>query len=88
MKRHLYEFGRQVQNRISTWLKTRRDIAELYALDDESLADIGITRADIPYAVYRRRSDRRCRSAGVRNLASKRPLHSAGPVMVESSKRK
>ena len=37
------------------WLKARRDarraMDELMALDDRALADIGLTRGDIPYAV-------------------------------------
>ncbi|MDE2493629.1 MAG: DUF1127 domain-containing protein [Alphaproteobacteria bacterium] len=32
----------------------QRSFAELYSLDDRSLADIGITRADIPYVLYGR----------------------------------
>lgn len=38
------------------WLEARRQqqraYRELIALDDSALADIGITRADIPYVVF------------------------------------
>jgi uncharacterized protein YjiS (DUF1127 family) len=34
--------------RVAEWLIRRRAIAELYSLDDASLADLGITREDIP----------------------------------------
>jgi uncharacterized protein YjiS (DUF1127 family) len=35
------------------WSQRRRAYEELYALDDRSLADIGITRSDIPYVLAR-----------------------------------
>ncbi|MDE2167285.1 MAG: DUF1127 domain-containing protein [Alphaproteobacteria bacterium] len=46
---------RRIRSRIALWQKRRRDLAELSTLDDRSLADIGITRSDIPYIVYGRR---------------------------------
>lgn len=50
-------FMRGIRSRIVLWQKRRRDRAELSTLDDRSLADIGITRADIPYIVYGRRDE-------------------------------
>ena len=41
--------ARSISARLSAWRKKRHDLAELYSLDDALLADIGITRADIPY---------------------------------------
>ena len=35
------------------WSQRRRAYEELYALDDRSLADIGITRSEIPYILAR-----------------------------------
>jgi uncharacterized protein YjiS (DUF1127 family) len=35
------------------WRQRRRAFDELYALDDRSLADLGITRSEIPYVLAR-----------------------------------
>jgi len=35
----------------SNWLERRRTEAELHALTDRELADIGLTRGDIPYVL-------------------------------------
>jgi uncharacterized protein YjiS (DUF1127 family) len=51
-------FMRGIRDRVELWRKRRRDLAELSKLDDRSLADIGITRGDIPYVVYGRRANR------------------------------
>jgi uncharacterized protein YjiS (DUF1127 family) len=36
---------------LAGWRQRRRAYAELYGLDDRSLADIGITRSEIPYVL-------------------------------------
>ncbi len=36
---------------LAGWRRRQRAYAELYALDDRSLADIGITRSEIPYVL-------------------------------------
>ena len=36
---------------VANWREWRRAYAELSALDDRSLADIGITRSEIPYVL-------------------------------------
>ncbi|MCG8511418.1 MAG: DUF1127 domain-containing protein [Rhodospirillales bacterium] len=41
----------QIFGRIATWYKRQRLVQDLEALDDRLLADIGITRAQIPAAV-------------------------------------
>lgn len=38
-----------VGERIDTWRKYQRAYNELLSLDDRGLADIGITRSDIPF---------------------------------------
>ena len=47
MFRHLLE-------RLAEYRRRQRAYAELYALDDRSLADIGITRSEIPFLLTRR----------------------------------
>ena len=42
-----------LMNRLSEWRARERAIAELSALDDRSLADLGISRSDIPYVTLR-----------------------------------
>lgn len=44
----LFRLMRALSSRIADWRARRRTYAELNALDDISLADIGLTRADIP----------------------------------------
>jgi uncharacterized protein YjiS (DUF1127 family) len=39
--------------RFADWRSRQRALAELSALDDRSLADIGLTRAEIPYVLSR-----------------------------------
>jgi uncharacterized protein YjiS (DUF1127 family) len=36
---------------VARWRQRQRALAELSALDDRSLADIGITRSEIPYVL-------------------------------------
>jgi uncharacterized protein YjiS (DUF1127 family) len=49
------------------WRQRRRAFDELYALDDRSLADLGITRSEIPHLLARA-PERRERPAGQQKL--------------------
>lgn len=40
-----------VAGSVAAWRQRQRAYAELAALDDRSLADIGITRSEIPYVL-------------------------------------
>jgi uncharacterized protein YjiS (DUF1127 family) len=40
-----------VATALAGWRERQRAYAELYGLDDRSLADIGITRSEIPYVL-------------------------------------
>lgn len=42
---------RSLARRYATWRERQRAYAELASLDDRSLADIGINRAEIPYVL-------------------------------------
>jgi uncharacterized protein YjiS (DUF1127 family) len=44
------------------WRRRQRAYAELAALDDRSLADIGITRSEIPYVLSRAAATRNPRA--------------------------
>ena len=44
---------------VHNWRIRQRAYAELSALDDRSLADIGITRSEIPYVLSHAAADRR-----------------------------
>jgi len=44
--------------RFAEWRRRQQAYAELVALDDRSLADIGITRSEIPYILSQPRRDR------------------------------
>jgi uncharacterized protein YjiS (DUF1127 family) len=48
---------------LAGWRRRQRAYAELYALDDRSLADIGITRSEIPYVLSRAAVGRNPRAA-------------------------
>jgi uncharacterized protein YjiS (DUF1127 family) len=41
-----------IAHRLKAWRERERAFAELTALDDRSLADLGVRRADIPFLVY------------------------------------
>ena len=43
---------------VASWRQRQRAYAELSALDDRSLADIGITRSEIPYVLSHAAEDR------------------------------
>ena len=47
------QFLRGLAERYGEWQRRNRAYQELYALDDRSLADIGITRSEIPYVMAR-----------------------------------
>ena len=44
---------RRMLNRLAEYRRQQRALEELYSLDDRSLADIGITRSEIPYLMSR-----------------------------------
>jgi len=50
---------RSVAARFAEWRRRQQAYAELVALDDRSLADIGITRSEIPYILSHPRPERR-----------------------------
>ena len=41
-----------IVERFNAWRERERAFAELNALDDRTLADLGLRRSDIPYVVY------------------------------------
>ena len=45
--------GHELAAALAGWRRRQQAYAELYALDDRSLADIGITRSEIPYVLSR-----------------------------------
>jgi uncharacterized protein YjiS (DUF1127 family) len=49
-------FGALAQ-RFVAWRERERAFAELSALDDHTLADLGLLRSDIPMVVYGKRPD-------------------------------
>ena len=48
----LFGFLRGLGERFTAWRERERAFAELSALDDRTLADLGLRRADIPFVVY------------------------------------
>lgn len=44
--------------RFNAWRERERAFAELSALDDRTLADLGLRRGDIPYVVYCKAQER------------------------------
>jgi len=46
--------ARSLASRFTDWRRRERAYAELAALDDRALADIGISRAEIPFVVARK----------------------------------
>ena len=55
--------GHELAEALAGWRRRQRAYAELYALDDRSLADIGITRSEIPYVLSRAAETRNPRGA-------------------------
>ena len=55
--------GHELAASLAGWRRRQRAYAELYALDDRSLADIGITRSEIPYVLSHGAQTRRPVSA-------------------------
>jgi uncharacterized protein YjiS (DUF1127 family) len=45
-------FLRSLADRFSAWRERERAFAELNALDERALADLGLRRSDIPFVVY------------------------------------
>jgi uncharacterized protein YjiS (DUF1127 family) len=54
----LLNAGRAIASRYAAWRRNEQAFAELSSLDDRSLADIGITRAEIPYVLAHARANR------------------------------
>jgi uncharacterized protein YjiS (DUF1127 family) len=55
-------------NRFLAWRERERAFAELSALDDRTLADLGLRRGDIPFVVYcKARATPETTVAGTRN---------------------
>jgi uncharacterized protein YjiS (DUF1127 family) len=50
---------------LAGWRQRQRAYAELFALDDRSLADIGITRSEIPYVLSHATAERNPRALDV-----------------------
>ena len=48
----LFGFLSGLRDRFTAWRERERAFAELSALDDRTLADLGLRRADIPFVVY------------------------------------
>jgi uncharacterized protein YjiS (DUF1127 family) len=48
----LSSFFSGLGERFTAWRERERAFAELSALDDRTLADLGLRRADIPFVVY------------------------------------
>ena len=51
----------------AAWRQRRRAYAELVSLDDRSLADIGITRSEIPYVLSHTTENAKRSQFGVAN---------------------
>jgi len=48
----LNNFLGRMADRFHAWRERERAFAELSALDDRTLADLGLRRGDIPFVVY------------------------------------
>lgn len=57
MSRFLSHFATGLIGRFENWRARERAFQELAALDDRSLADIGLNRGDIPFVLDRQSSD-------------------------------
>lgn len=56
--------------RFNAWRERERAFAELSALDDRTLADLGLRRADIPFVVYCKARERSGRIAAAGGKAA------------------
>ena len=54
----LARFLGSIADRYTAWRERERAFAELSALDDRTLADLGLRRGDIPYVVYCKAQER------------------------------
>lgn len=59
-----------IAGRFNAWRERERAFAELSALDDRTLADLGLRRGDIPFVVYCKAADRTPALASARPLAA------------------
>jgi uncharacterized protein YjiS (DUF1127 family) len=62
--------------RFNAWRERERAFAELSALDDRTLADLGLRRGDIPYVVYCKAQQRSATLSAAPQVAS--PANSNG----------
>jgi uncharacterized protein YjiS (DUF1127 family) len=59
-----------IAGRYTAWRERERAFAELSALDDRTLADLGLRRGDIPYVVYCKAQDRVATTAAGTSVAT------------------
>jgi uncharacterized protein YjiS (DUF1127 family) len=59
-----------IAGRYTAWRDRERAFAELSALDDRTLADLGLRRGDIPYVVYCKAQDRAAAGPSVLTVAN------------------
>ncbi len=68
MLKSLHDYLIRLASAWSGWRQRQRAYAELAALDDRSLADIGITRSEIPYVLsHRTQTAKRTQSGTLAN---------------------
>jgi uncharacterized protein YjiS (DUF1127 family) len=66
----LTHFLGSVADRFIAWRARERAFAELDALDDRTLADLGLRRGDIPYVVHCKAQQRGTTAATATQVAS------------------
>jgi uncharacterized protein YjiS (DUF1127 family) len=66
----LARFLGSLAGRYAAWRERERAFAELSALDDRTLADLGLRRGDIPYVVYCKAQDRVATTAAGTSVAT------------------
>jgi uncharacterized protein YjiS (DUF1127 family) len=59
-----------IVERFNAWRERERAFAELNALDDRTLADLGLRRSDIPYVVYGKAQQQSAPAAAATQLTS------------------
>jgi uncharacterized protein YjiS (DUF1127 family) len=72
----LARFLGSIADRYTAWRERERAFAELSALDDRTLADLGLRRGDIPYVVYCKAQQRGAALSSAPQVAS--PANSNG----------